>query len=80
MLSSILKNKLAPQVYVEDKALDNLEPVEYEVQEDDDSKNSKTLYYRPKLPMPANLFDPNRWSIDQFQIGRHLGRGKYLSS
>jgi hypothetical protein len=78
MLSSIFKKRLAPQVYEEDRAIDNLEPVEYSIPEEDDSKSSRTLYYRPKLAMPRKIFSPEQWAISNFQIGKHLGRGKYL--
>ena len=75
MFSSVFKKKIAPEVYAEDIALQNLEPVEYEVEQDEDSKNSKTIYYRPKISAPK-LFTPEEWSIDRFQIGKHLGKGK----
>ena len=56
--------------------MENLEPVEYEVVEDDESKNSRTLYYRPMLSIPKKMFNPEQWSLNNFQIGKHLGRGK----
>lgn len=81
MLSSAFRKKIAPQIYNEEKAAEKLEPVEYEIEEDnEDSKNSKsvTLYFRPKLSVQTKFFTPNQWSIDRFQIGKHLGRGKYF--
>lgn len=26
------------------------------------------------------MFAPDKWNISNFQIGRHIGSGKYLSS
>lgn len=50
-----------------------MQPVEYEI-EDEESKKSKVIYYMPKVT--SKIFEPKEWSIENFQIGRHIGKGK----
>lgn len=71
MLSSLFKKKPIGQSEQDTRC--DLQPVEYEYEEDD-SKRSKTIYYMPKVT--AKVFAPDHWHIDDFQIGRHIGRGK----
>lgn len=33
----------------------------------------------PKISLPKKMFAPDKWNISNFQIGRHIGAGKYLS-
>ena len=81
MLSSIFKKKFMPETYAQEREARELQPVEYEVSDGEDSKQSKTIYYVPKtIPAEHKMFNPNLWNIDRFQIGRHVGRGKCFPS
>jgi hypothetical protein len=52
----------------------NLLPIEHE---DEESKTSHTIYYMPPPTLEEKIFMPSEWKINNFQIGRHIGRGKY---
>lgn len=67
----MFKKKLCPEPEVEECDQRELQPVEYE---DEDSKKSKIFYYMPKVN--SKIFEPQEWSIQDFQIGRHIGKGK----
>jgi hypothetical protein len=53
---------------------EDLAPVYYE---DEETNTNSILYYIPKtyLNVPR-LFQPDEWSISDFQVGRHIGKGK----
>lgn len=57
---------------VEEHDPDSL-PIEYI---DTVSNQRSVLYYTPKLPNHIKIFNPNDWCISDFQIGRHIGKGK----
>lgn len=39
----------------------------------------KSLYYMPKhmINNDVKIFNPQDWTIKNFEIGRHIGKGKY---
>ena len=75
MFASFLKKSFPPKQPTQERPHDNLAAIEY----DDEETNSRSiLYYMPREYMNTHqIFRPEEWSLDRFQIGRHVGKGKY---
>ena len=65
---SSLAKRQQPAQYIE---------VQHEIDEESSCSKS-TIYLFPKDCVTEKIFIPQEWSIDRFQIGKHLGKGKYI--
>jgi hypothetical protein len=70
-----LKKMFSSESKVEEQHDPDSLPIEYI---DTVSNTRSVLYYTPRLPSNLKAFNPNDWCISDFQIGRHIGKGKYL--
>jgi hypothetical protein len=75
MFASFLKKSFPPKQPIVERPNENLAPIEYE---DEETNSRSILYYMPRDCMNTHkVFRPEEWSLDRFQIGRHVGKGKY---
>jgi hypothetical protein len=77
MFASFLKKSFPPRQPADERPNEDLAPIQHE---DEESNSRSVLYYMPRAAMDnTKVFRPEEWSLDRFQIGRHVGKGKYSS-
>jgi hypothetical protein len=74
MFASFLKKSYPPKVAVEAERAEDLQAIGHE---DEESNSTSIIYYMPRTFISSQkTFKPEEWSLDNFQIGRHIGKGK----
>ncbi len=73
-LPKAVSTQSGPQNLVKTKSVTSIHPQVAIERTNPITDNPEVLYYTPATE--GKLFHPCEWTINDFQIGRHLGKGK----